>query len=177
MKRIMINLSRRQLSWYSSGQLIKTYPVAIGKPTTPTPSGIYRVVNKIMHPGGVLGTRWMGLDIPTTGGPYGIHGTNNPSSIGKAVSNGCIRMYNRDVEELFPQVSIGTTVEISGSYGGTHPNQSDPKPGSTYTVRPGDTLWNMAQKHGITLEALIKVNNIKNPDYIYPGQILTIPQK
>ena len=54
--------------------------------------------------------RWLGLSIPS--GNYGIHGTNNPSSIGKAVSNGCIRMYNRDVTELSKTVPLGTPVKI-----------------------------------------------------------------
>ena len=68
------------------------------------------------HPGKVigagasnpLGTRWIGLDRPH----YGIHGTNVPSSIGKAASHGCIRMAKRDLEELFTLVRVGDTVVI-----------------------------------------------------------------
>lgn len=63
-----------------------------------------------MNPGGPFGTRWLGLSAPY--GDYGIHGTNNPSSIGKSVSNGCIRMFNNDVIELSNLVPIGTSVTI-----------------------------------------------------------------
>ena len=61
-----------------------------------------------MNPGGPYGTRWMGLSARG----YGIHGTNNPSSIGTKASNGCIQMFNDDVNELYSQVPIGTTVII-----------------------------------------------------------------
>ncbi|WP_227763870.1 L,D-transpeptidase family protein [Zhaonella formicivorans] len=180
MKRIVIDLNSRHLSWYKGNSLIKTYPVAIGKPSTPTPTGSYQVVNKIINPGGVLGTRWMGLDIPTDDGSYGIHGTNNPTSIGQAISNGCIRMYNHDVEELFPQVKIGTPVDITGSYSGVHfnppgDNLTPGLNGKIYIVRPGDSLWKIAQLHGVTLEALINANNLASPDLIYPGQRIIIP--
>ncbi|MBP2658929.1 MAG: ErfK/YbiS/YcfS/YnhG family protein [Firmicutes bacterium] len=60
------------------------------------------------NPGGAFGAMWMGLNIPH----YGIHGTNSPSSIGKIVSHGCIRMYNNDVLVLSRLVSIGTPVRI-----------------------------------------------------------------
>ncbi len=109
-KRIQIYTHNRKLYLVSGRQADRIYPVAVGKPETPTPHGTYRIINKIVNPGGGLGTRWMGLDIPD--GPYGIHGTFNPESIGKAISNGCIRMYNHDVEELFSLVHIGTTVVI-----------------------------------------------------------------
>ncbi|MBP2645783.1 MAG: ErfK/YbiS/YcfS/YnhG family protein [Firmicutes bacterium] len=62
--------------------------------------------------GSGFGTRWMGLNVPW--GIYGIHGTNNPWSIGRYASHGCIRMRNRDVEELFEWVPIGTEVKIVG---------------------------------------------------------------
>ncbi len=103
---ISISLTAKRLSFYRQGKLVKSYPIAIGKLATPSPVGTYKIVNKQVNPGGPFGTRWMGLSKPG----YGIHGTNNPASIGTAVSNGCIRMYNKDVNELFSQVSIGTTV-------------------------------------------------------------------
>ncbi len=109
-KRIQVYTSSRKLYLLTGQRKAGVYPIAVGKPQTPTPTGIYHVITKIVNPGGVLGTRWLGLDIPD--GPYGIHGTFQPDSIGKAVSNGCIRMYNQDVEELFDQVRIGTTVAI-----------------------------------------------------------------
>jgi len=109
-KRINIYIQDRKLYFANGQRAISIYPIAVGKPGTPTPIGTYHIINKIVNPGGMLGTRWMGLDIPN--GPYGIHGTFQPDSIGKFISNGCIRMYNHDVEELFSQVRIGTTVVI-----------------------------------------------------------------
>lgn len=178
MKRIVIELNTRTLFLYEGDALIKSYPVAIGKPSTPTPTGYYHIVNKIMHPGGALGTRWLGLSIPSTGGAYGIHGTSNPSSIGKMISNGCIRMYNHDVEELYAQVGVGTPVQIVGSYQENpvaNPGKPGPGGGRVYIVQPGDTLWSIAQRHGISLQVLIQANNLKNPDLLYPGQRIIIP--
>lgn len=160
----------RKLRYYNGNRLSKTYPVAVGKHSTPTPLGNYKVVNKVINPGSILGTRWMGLNIP--GGNYGIHGTNNPSSIGKFISNGCIRMYNRDVEELFPQISLGTPVIITE---GTDNPTPGPQEGKRYVVRPGDTLWKIAQNHGVSLDSLILANNLTNPDILTPGQVLIIP--
>jgi L,D-transpeptidase ErfK/SrfK len=107
---IKINTSNLRLSFYKYDKLVKTYPVAVGKPNTPTPPGDWKVVTKQINPGGALGSRWMGLNVPWAS--YGIHGTNNPPTIGTRASMGCIRMYNHDVEELFEQVKIGTPVYI-----------------------------------------------------------------
>ncbi|WP_186429393.1 L,D-transpeptidase [Clostridium sp. BSD9I1] len=106
--RIVINTKNLTLTLYSGNNVVKTYPVAVGKPSTPTPLGNFKIVNKAVNPGGPFGVRWMGLSIPH----YGIHGTNNPASIGTRVSNGCIRMYNKDVLELANTVPIGTPVQI-----------------------------------------------------------------
>lgn len=106
--RIIIYPARRILELYQGTQRIRYYPIAIGKKSTPTPPGHYTIASKTVHPGGVFGSRWLGLSIPH----YGIHGTNNPSSIGQAVSKGCIRMHNHDVENLFQLVGIGTPVTI-----------------------------------------------------------------
>lgn len=175
--KITINLANRRLSYNEGQRLVKVYPVGVGKPSTPTPTGNYVVVNKIVHPGGMLGTRWMGLSVPT--GNYGIHGTNNPSSIGGYVSNGCIRMYNQDVEELFPRVVIGTPVEIVLGTGGTKPvnlQPGSPKGGEViHTVQPGESLWSIAGRYGKPLSLIIQVNKISNPDVIYPGQQIIIP--
>lgn len=108
---ISVNTSIRRLTLLKNGIVFKTYPIAIGKPSTPTPKGTFKIINKAVNPGGPFGARWIGLNAPN--GDYGIHGTNNPSSIGKAVSNGCIRMYNNNVIELFNLVPIGTIVTIS----------------------------------------------------------------
>jgi len=108
--KITVNRAAHTLSLFKDGRLFRTYPVAIGKMLTPTPKGTYRIINKALNPGGPYGARWLGLSIP--GGGYGIHGTNNPKSIGKNVSHGCIRMYNKDVMELFKYVTVGTPVRI-----------------------------------------------------------------
>jgi len=99
------------------------FDVAVGKPATPSPRGEFRVANRVQKPtyyrsGQVIpdgpqnpvGTRWVGLSQKG----YGIHGTNAPASIGKAVSHGCIRMRNHDIEELFELLRAGDTVVIRG---------------------------------------------------------------
>jgi hypothetical protein len=100
--------------------LLKEYPVCVGNRSTQTPRGEYRVVYKTMDPYWMnkevivppgpknpLGVRWIGLTKS-----LGIHGNNKPESIGKYESAGCIRMYNRDVEELYGMVSTNTPVLI-----------------------------------------------------------------
>ena len=90
--------------------MIFSCPCAIGKPSTPTPLGHFHIVNRVPLDGRqVYGTHWLGLDKPR----YGIHGTNNPDSIGRAVSLGCIRLQNRDVERLYHLVFVGTPVNIT----------------------------------------------------------------
>ncbi|SHF16263.1 LysM domain-containing protein [Desulfofundulus australicus DSM 11792] len=166
---LLVNTTLRQLHHFQGDTLVRTYPVAVGKPQTPTPTGDYHVINKILNPGGVLGTRWMGLDIP--GGNYGIHGTSNPDSIGKAISNGCIRMYNHHIEELFPRVQIGTPVRIVAGASAARTGS-----GQEYVVQPGDTLWQIARRFGVPLSSLIETNNLVNPHEIYPGQAIIIPR-
>ncbi|MDR3559912.1 MAG: L,D-transpeptidase family protein [Negativicutes bacterium] len=105
---ILITKSSRQLTLFDGNQPLRHYPVAIGKPSTPTPEGNYVIATKIINPGGMLGTRWMGLNFES----YGIHGTNAPWAIGQMVSHGCIRMHNPNAEELFSLVNVGTPVFI-----------------------------------------------------------------
>ncbi|CAM3416533.1 L,D-transpeptidase [Marinicrinis lubricantis] len=105
---IIIDLSDFKLHLYEDGKWVKTYPVGVGTIATATPTGRYTIVNKQRNPGGPYGAFWMGLSKPH----YGIHGTNDPSSIGKRVSKGCIRMHNKDVLELSAKVPIGTAVTI-----------------------------------------------------------------
>ncbi len=105
---ILITKSSRQLTLFDGNSPIRHYPVGIGKPATPTPVGNFAIAVKIMHPGGILGTRWLGLSLDS----YGIHGTNKPWLIGQMVSLGCIRMKNPHVEELFTLVRVGTPVYI-----------------------------------------------------------------
>ncbi|WP_141434033.1 L,D-transpeptidase [Bacillus sp. 03113] len=107
-KWIDVNVSTLKLRLFDGNKILKTYPISVGKILTPTPSGNYKIINKQYNPGGPFGQLWMGLSKPH----YGIHGTNNPSSIGKRVSKGCIRMQNRDVKELSSMVPVGTNVYI-----------------------------------------------------------------
>lgn len=107
-KWIDVSTSQHQLKLFDDNVLIKTYPIAVGRILTPTPTGSYTIINKQKNPGGPFGDFWMGLSQPH----YGIHGTNQPSSIGKDVSHGCIRMFNQDVLDLSSRVSVGTKVTI-----------------------------------------------------------------
>ncbi|QHE51249.1 L,D-transpeptidase family protein [Pontibacillus sp. HMF3514] len=107
--KILVSLNNRTLTLQrKNSTTVKRYPIAIGRMLSGTPTGDYIIINKAPNPGGPFGTMWMSLSKEH----YGIHGTNNPSSIGKAVSKGCIRMYNRDVEELARTIPIGTPVHI-----------------------------------------------------------------
>ncbi|WP_159882173.1 L,D-transpeptidase [Paenibacillus puerhi] len=106
--RIIVDLSERTLYLLDGNQVVNGYPIGIGKMLTQTPQGEYTIINKVPNPGGPFGAFWLGLSRPH----YGIHGTNNPSSIGTMASHGCIRMHNRDVLSLSRLVSIGTRVTI-----------------------------------------------------------------
>ena len=122
---IVVSLEDRKLALVEDGQVKKVYSVAVGKPSTPSPVGTFtiarRVANPTYHhngktvlpgPGNPVGTRWMGLSKPG----YGIHGTNEPKSIGKAASHGCIRMAQADLEEFYELVAVGDTVELVGEH-------------------------------------------------------------
>ena len=107
---IEIDLIKHSLTVYEDRQIIKKFAVGVGKSSTPSPLGEWKVVQKSLNWGNGFGTRWMGLNVPW--GIYGVHGTNKPYSIGQSMSHGCIRMQNRDVEALYPLVSVGTPVKI-----------------------------------------------------------------
>src|SRR5215470_14365158 len=122
-RRIAISIPDRKLVLLENERVVKIYDVAVGKATTPSPRGSFVIVNHVEHPtwfgpagpvapgpSNPLGTRWMGLSARG----YGIHGTNAPSSIGKAASHGCIRMRQQDLEELFELVSVGIVVDLRG---------------------------------------------------------------
>ena len=123
-QRIDINLAAHSLSLFRDGKKIRLYPIGVGKPSTPTPTGYYKILTKEVNPTWVdpsdpefaipsgesnpLGYRWMQIY-----GNYGIHGTNKPESIGQYVSNGYIRMNEADVEALYDLVEPGTPVDIT----------------------------------------------------------------
>jgi lipoprotein-anchoring transpeptidase ErfK/SrfK len=120
-RRIVVSIPDRALALVEDGRVVKIYPVAVGAAATPSPTGRFTVIGRISHPtwygpgkvvppgkSNPLGPRWIGLSRRG----YGIHGTSNPRSIGRAASHGCIRMHNSDVEELFGLVSVGDAVEL-----------------------------------------------------------------
>lgn len=120
-RRLMVNIPARRIALVVDGKVVKVYPVAVGKASTPSPSGTFHIASHVMNPtysheGKVLGpgpanpvgTRWMSLGYKG----YGLHGTNHPESIGHAASHGCIRMRNHDVEELFELVRVGDEVDL-----------------------------------------------------------------
>ncbi|RAL26030.1 L,D-transpeptidase [Thermoflavimicrobium daqui] len=120
---IEVNKRTNIMYLYQNGQVIRTYQVATGKYSSPTPSGTYLIVRKVVQPswrhipGGIpanpLGPRWLGLRIyGNHGSIYGIHGNNNAASIGWNSTNGCIRMNNHDVIRLFRVIPSGTPVWI-----------------------------------------------------------------
>jgi Uncharacterized protein conserved in bacteria len=106
--RIIVDLSDRHLYLLDGNVVVRGFPVGIGRMVTQTPVGDFTIINKQANPGGPFGAFWMGLSKPH----YGIHGTNNPASIGHEVSLGCIRMYNEDVLQLASLVPVGTSVQI-----------------------------------------------------------------
>jgi lipoprotein-anchoring transpeptidase ErfK/SrfK len=125
--RLEINLSRRQVTLYYENMPVKSYPVAVGRPGWETPTGYFQVSQMFQNPRWInpltgkripggdsrnpLGRYWIGFW--TNGRDWvGLHGTPNPNSVGTAASHGCIRMYNKDIEELFYQVSLGTPVKV-----------------------------------------------------------------
>lgn len=132
--RIRINLPAFSLQVYHGAERVRDFPIAIGHPSTPTPRGETHLISRVRYPyyremppgpENPLGSRWLGLTWPR----YGIHGTNQPSAIGTAVSLGCIRMHNRDVEELFNLVSVNTPVRIDYDV-----LEVQPVPGGFHTI-------------------------------------------
>jgi lipoprotein-anchoring transpeptidase ErfK/SrfK len=120
-RRVVVSVPDRKLALVENGRVVRVYPVAVGAAVSPSPAGEYKIAQRIPHPtyyapgivippgkANPLGTRWLGL----TEKGYGIHGTNQPQLIGRRASHGCIRMRNRDVEELFELVRVGDLVEL-----------------------------------------------------------------
>ena len=123
---LVIKLSDRRVYMYQNDQLKTSYPIAIGREGWETPTGTYKVIQKIPNPSwkhpftgeiippgpeNPLGERWIGFW--TDGTNYiGFHGTPNEETVGQAVSHGCVRMLNQDVLALFEKVAIGTAVIV-----------------------------------------------------------------
>lgn len=122
-RRIVVSIPDRSLALVENDRVVLTYPVAVGAPLSPSPVGAFTIVSRVSNPtyykpGTVIGpgarnpigTRWIGLNAKG----YGIHGTDDPASIGSARSHGCIRLKNADVERLFERVRAGDLVELHG---------------------------------------------------------------
>jgi len=120
---VLVSIPDRRLAVLEGGDVVATFPVAVGAAKSPSPTGEFEIVNRVANPtyyhsGAVIasgkdnpvGTRWLGLSQKG----YGIHGTNVPRSIGHAASHGCIRLRNRDMEKLFSMLRVGDVVEIRG---------------------------------------------------------------
>lgn len=109
---IVIKIPARILELHEDGKVYKRYNVAVGKSESPSPIGEWLIAYKSYRDGDIYGTRYMALNVPWGG--YGIHGTNQPWSIGRFASKGCIRMRKKDIEELYEWVPVGTPVRIEG---------------------------------------------------------------
>ena len=118
---VLVSIPDRKLALIENGKVVRMYRVAVGKISTPSPAGEFKIVNRVTNPsyyhkgqviaagkGNPVGSRWMGLSAKG----YGIHGTNQPNSIGKPASTGCIRVGKKDLEELFTLVDVGDAVQI-----------------------------------------------------------------
>lgn len=118
---VIIDNSQNTLTLKSNERIVKVYKVSTGKNNS-TPVGTFTIVNKLIDPvwykagavvlpdspENILGSRWMGLSIKG----YGIHGTTDPGTVGKHITQGCIRLTNTDVEELYTILPRGTEVVI-----------------------------------------------------------------
>lgn len=118
----LVDKSQNILMLKANDEVLKTYSVSTGAAETSTPAGTWKVINKLIEPTwyrtgaiappgspeNILGSRWLGLDIPG----YGIHGTTDESTIGKNITQGCVRMKNNDIEELYSIIPVGTEVTI-----------------------------------------------------------------
>lgn len=118
---VLVSIPDRKLAVIEDGKIIRTFSVAVGAVNSPSPTGEFRITARLKdptyyHPGVVIppgpdnpiGPRWIGFDKKG----FGIHGTNEPRSIGRAASHGCIRLRNGDVQEFFRMVSVGDVVKI-----------------------------------------------------------------
>ncbi|HUS19660.1 MAG TPA: L,D-transpeptidase [Terriglobales bacterium] len=148
-RRIIVSIPDRKLALVEDGRTLKLYSVAVGAVESPSPEGEFKVVNRVANPtyykpGTViepgkdnpLGTRWIGLNLKG----YGIHGTNVPSSIGKAASHGCIRMRQSDLEELFTLLREGDIVHIRADRDEELVKVMSPEPVITATVTAETTI-------------------------------------
>jgi lipoprotein-anchoring transpeptidase ErfK/SrfK len=143
-RRIVVSIPDRKLALLEDDRIVKVYDVAVGAPVSPSPNGEYQIAKRLENPtyyhagvvigAGVnnpLGPRWIGLNVKG----YGIHGTNHPNSIGKNASHGCIRLRNRDIQDLFARVQVGDRVSLIAQRNDEVARLFGPAPDSTQTVQ------------------------------------------
>ncbi|GAB6098318.1 hypothetical protein JCM16358_01970 [Halanaerocella petrolearia] len=113
---IMVNRSKHKLYIIQNNRKIKSYPIVVGGAESPTPVGEFRIKNKVRLTGKqkkIYGQYWIGIDLWTKGGSYGIHGiTNTDLDIVEQYSKGCIRMKNKDLKQLYDFIPIKTKIVI-----------------------------------------------------------------
>lgn len=119
--RLDIDLSSRRVSFFKDGRLVLATTAGIGAPQTPTPTGRYYVNQRLLapDPSGPFGPGGIGisgfspvLSDWAQGGPIAIHGTNDPSSVGRSVTHGCLRIENRLLRRLLRVTETGSPVNI-----------------------------------------------------------------
>jgi len=130
-REILLELGKRTISLREIGKVIGSWPVAIGDPSTPTPLGRFKLENKVINPiyqstksgrinptvgpNSPLGDRWMGF-LQSGPNQYGIHGTPlawaSAVTSREAITNGCVRMLNEHIHQLFDLVDVGTPVIV-----------------------------------------------------------------
>jgi lipoprotein-anchoring transpeptidase ErfK/SrfK len=121
--RIVVGIKDYRLVAFSNDRIVFDFPVTVGADTGPTPTGRFTVTSRLKNPWytpddeenvrpgaeeNPIGSRWIGINKPS----YGLHGTNNPETIGEAKSAGCVRLQNHQIEELYRHVRQGTPVVI-----------------------------------------------------------------
>jgi lipoprotein-anchoring transpeptidase ErfK/SrfK len=123
---LVVDLSDRQVYLYKQGKMQAMYAIGVGQPGWETPVGRFQVTHMEVNPtwqhpitrqaippgpDNPLGSRWIGF---WNTGEYeiGFHGTNQPETVGGAVSHGCLRMYDADIKKLYPEIKLGTVVVV-----------------------------------------------------------------
>jgi L,D-transpeptidase ErfK/SrfK len=132
---LLLNIPGHMLYVFENGEISQRFPVGVGRPDWPTPTGVFRIISKVKNPtwtvpksiqeemmregkmimekvppgpDNPLGKYWLPLSI----GGYGIHATPWPESIGHSTTHGCIRMVTKDIENLFTLIRPGTPLTI-----------------------------------------------------------------
>jgi len=120
-RRLIVSIPDRRLALVENDRVVRMYRIAVGAPSSPSPTGTFTIVSRVSNPtyyrpgkvigpgaSNPIGTRWIGLNQKG----YGIHGTDEPNSIGHAASHGCVRLRNEDIAYLYSIVPVGTPVYI-----------------------------------------------------------------